>query len=73
MTNHSADQALSLFYTTRVLPPSPSPGAFKRQFNPSTPLQYTILKSTLKLFSNLRQHILSDLTWGVPTTGVLDK
>ena len=73
MTNHSADQELSLCYTTHVLPPSPSPGAFKRQFNPSTPLQYTFLKSILKLFSNLRPYILSDLSWGVHTTGVFDK
>jgi len=72
MTNHSADQALSLCYTTHVLPPSPSPGAVKRQFNPSTTLQYTFLKSILKLYYNLRSHILSDLLWGVPTTGVFD-
>ena len=31
------------------------------------------LKCILKLFSNLRSRILSDLLWAVPTTGVFDK
>jgi len=30
------------------LPPSPSPGAAKRQFSPSKLLEYTFLKSSLK-------------------------